>query len=59
MNPHTKDYRHHAVAGEKTGSPFQVIRRREKVSPWLIVSTILTVVIFGLLMVFLPESPPW
>ena len=23
MNPHTKDFRHHALTGEKTGSPFQ------------------------------------
>lgn len=23
MNPHTKDFRHHALNGEKTGSPFQ------------------------------------
>ncbi len=60
MNPHSRDYRDTVRAGEKTGSPYQAFRPRPvPPSPWLIVSTVLAVVLFGVLMVFLPESPPW
>ncbi len=59
MNPHSHDYRDTVRAGEKTGSAYQSFQNRRKVSPWLFVSTVLACVLFGLLMVFLPESPPW
>ena len=60
MNPHTHDFRDTVRPGEKTGSAFQAFPRRSAPpSPWLIVSTVLAVVVLGLMMVFLPESPPW
>lgn len=59
MNPHTHDYRDTVRPGEKTGSAYQSFKRSERLSPWLIVSTILCVVIVGLMMAFLPDAAPW
>lgn len=58
MNPHTKDYRHHAVAGEKTGSPFQAFRpKSRRPSAWMVISTTVTVAVFLCALCALPLGP--
>ena len=60
MNPHTHDFRDTVRPGEKTGSAYQVFKRKSAPpSPWLVVSTVLAVALFAALMVFLPVPAPW
>lgn len=60
MNPHTKDFRHHALSGEKTWSAFQGFKpRSERPSAWLIFSTIVTVAVFLIALCALPWEGGW
>jgi hypothetical protein len=59
MNPHSHDYRDTVRAGEKTGSPYQAFRRRDKLSPWLVFSTVVTVAAFLFLLCALPWQGGW
>ena len=46
--------------GEKSGSAFQGFpRRREKVTPWLLFSTVVTVAVFLMLLFALPWEGGW
>ena len=59
MNPHTHDFRDTVRAGEKTGSPYQTFKRREKPSAWLLFSTAVTIGLFAFLLFALPWEGGW